>query len=308
MDLETPHTERWREHAREGRVSFGKRRFRRRMDGMTRACAGLAALLLAAAVGASAQAAETASIHLRGSTSLLTAAQKVAEAYMARNPDTAVVVRGGDSGPGLKALLDGTADVAMVSAAIPPDVIKRAKALSLALSVRMVALDAVVPVVNPANPLASLSLDQLRALYRGAIDDWSTLAGGTGGVTLLALPPVSGTAVAWKAAVLGDGVQTPRAQAVNAAQMKKTLAADPGAIGYLGLAAVDASIKPVAIDGVPGTRQTVQDGSYPLRRELSLVTTDKSGKAVADFVAFFTSPEAQTLVAGSGLLPLAGKE
>lgn len=233
-------------------------------------------------------------IHLRGSRALVPAAQRIAEAYMASHPEVTVVVRDGDSGPGLKSLLDGTVDVAMISAEIPAETAKRAKTLNLALHAEPVALDAVVPVVHPGNPVASLTMEQLGAIYGGAPGDW----------LVLALPANSGTASAWRDAVLGDRIQTPKAETLAAKALAARVAAEPSAIGYLGLGAVDGQVKPIAVDGIGATPEAIREGRYPLRRRLALVTTGDAGPAVRRFVAHFLSAEAQTVLSQSGLLPI----
>lgn len=265
------------------------------------------ALVSFALVGGAARA-DDASVHIMGSNSLLPAAQRVAEAYMTRHPDVIVVVRGGDSGPGLKALLDGTTDVAMISSAIPAATTKRAKALSVTLSARTVALDALVPIVHRDNEVSDLTVEQLGRLFGGAVSDWSALGVPAAAVTLVSPPAGSGTAAAWRAAVLDGGVQTPKARQVASARMKAAVAADPSAIGYLGLGAVDGSVKAVAVDGVTAGRGTLLDGTYPLRREMALVTRDDASPAVMGFVAFFASAEARAAVEEAGLLPAGRKE
>ena len=49
---------------------------------------------------------------IKGSTTVLPIAQKVAEAYMKENPDVKISISGGGSGNGIKALIDGTTDIA----------------------------------------------------------------------------------------------------------------------------------------------------------------------------------------------------
>ncbi|WP_207458105.1 phosphate ABC transporter substrate-binding protein [Azospirillum sp. SYSU D00513] len=265
--------------------------------------AWLAAGLITGAGAPALAAGERATVHVRGSNSLLPVARTVAEAYMAEHPGEAVVVSGGDSGPGLKALLDGTADIAMISSAVPEEVRKRAAALKATLVVEPVAVDGIVPVVHPGNPAPSLSLKQIGAIYAGAVTNWRTVGGPDAPITLLSLPSSSGTADAWRHGVLGEAVQTPKAQSVSAAQMKAVLAADPHAIGYLGMGTADGALKALPVDGVAASRETVRDGRFPIRREMALVTRGDSGEAARRFVAYFRSPAARALVEAAGLQP-----
>ena len=52
------------------------------------------------------------SITIKGSTTVLPIAQKVAEAYMKEYPNVRISISGGGSGNGFKALIDGTTDIA----------------------------------------------------------------------------------------------------------------------------------------------------------------------------------------------------
>ena len=51
-------------------------------------------------------------IVIKGSTTVLPIAQKVAEAYMQEHSDTKISISGGGSGNGIKAIIDGTTDIA----------------------------------------------------------------------------------------------------------------------------------------------------------------------------------------------------
>jgi phosphate transport system substrate-binding protein len=51
-------------------------------------------------------------IVIKGSTTVLPIAQKVAEAYMKEHSDTKISISGGGSGNGIKAIIDGTTDIA----------------------------------------------------------------------------------------------------------------------------------------------------------------------------------------------------
>lgn len=243
-------------------------------------------------------------VHLRGTSALVPVAQKIAEAHMAKNADAVIVIRAADSEPGLKSLLDGTTDIAMVSGNIPPEMEKRAKALGLKLEVQAVALDAIVPTIHPTNPVSSLSMDQLTAIYGGSTADWADLGGKEHEIAVLVLPAISGTASGWKHAVLGDRIQTAKAEPLALKALKAKVAAAPEAIGYMGLSAVDGTVKAVAVDGIAANAGTIRTGSYPIRRQLSLVTSSASSAAARQFVAQFLSSDVQAAIAASGLVPV----
>ena len=114
-------------------------------------------VLTCAALGLSV-AAHAQDIVVNGSTTVLPIMQKVSEAYMAANPNVQIALSGGGSGNGIKALGEKQCDVAMSSRDIKDK--ERAAAEKKGVKpVRIaVAVDAIVPVVNPENPVKDLSL------------------------------------------------------------------------------------------------------------------------------------------------------
>ena len=108
-------------------------------------------------------------IKVDGSTTVLPIMQKVVEAYMKAHPDVKISVSGGGSGNGIKALIDGATDVAMASRAMEAKEIDLAKSKNIAPKQIVCAIDAIVPVVNPANKLTEITTDQLKDLYMGKI-------------------------------------------------------------------------------------------------------------------------------------------
>lgn len=89
-------------------------------------------------------------------------------------------------------------------------------------------------ITHPANPAASLTLDQVEAVFSGRIKDWSALGGGGGAIQVWAFYPADETRRAFDRAVLGPGLLTPDALlAPHPEAMLEVIAADPTAIGYL---------------------------------------------------------------------------
>ena len=136
--------------------------------------AALGALCAMAGVVGAAQA-ETVTVN--GSTTVLPAMQLVAESFMKANPNITITISGTGSGNGIKALMDGTTDIAMSSRDL-----KKKEADDLAKAghkpIRYtVAYDAIIPVVNTKNTVKELTLDQLRDVYAGKIKDWKELGG-----------------------------------------------------------------------------------------------------------------------------------
>jgi ABC-type phosphate transport system substrate-binding protein len=102
------------------------------------------------------------SIVIKGSTTVLPIAQKAAEDFMRINAGINISVSGGGSGNGIKAIIDGTTDIADSSRFIKDKEIKLAMEKGVLPVPHRVAMDCVVPVVHPANPLKDISMDRLK--------------------------------------------------------------------------------------------------------------------------------------------------
>jgi len=88
-------------------------------------------------------------IVIKGSTTILPIVQRAAEEYMHIHPDLNISVSGGGSGQGIKALLDKTTDIASSSRFVKQNEIKLAYKKGILLVPHWIAIDAVVPIVNP---------------------------------------------------------------------------------------------------------------------------------------------------------------
>ncbi len=111
--------------------------------------------------------AERKSITIKGSDTMVHLVSNWAEAFMKKNPDIEVSVTGGGSGTGIAALLNGTTDICAASRKI------KNKELMLAIEKYIqpneiaVARDGIAVVVNPANPVNELTMEQLGNIFTG---------------------------------------------------------------------------------------------------------------------------------------------
>src|SRR4030065_347242 len=116
-------------------------------------------------------------LRIDGSTTVLPIAQKAAEVFMKKNPNIKVFVSGSGSGTGIKALIDGTTDIATSSREAKDKEISAAKKKGVKLTNHKVALDGIVPVVHPSMKINNITTEQLRDIYTGKIKSWKELGG-----------------------------------------------------------------------------------------------------------------------------------
>jgi DNA-binding transcriptional LysR family regulator len=143
-----------------------------------------------------------------------------------------------------------------------------------------------VVVVNPANPLVNLSLEQVRAVFTGQITDWSQVGIGTGGaIQVFTRTPDSDGGTAFGAEALRGAPVTPNALvAPTWAAMREAVSADPLAMGYLPGPELDSSIKSLILDVEP--RALI----------VAVAPVEPVGPA-RDFLAWAQSEEGQRVVA-----------
>ena len=210
---------------------------------------------------------------IKGSTTVLPIAQKVAEAYMKDNPDVKITISGGGSGNGIKAIIDGTTDIADSSRFIKDKEIKQALENGAYPVPFRVAYDCIIPVVHPSNPVQNLTLEQLKQIYMGRARSWKEVGGDDRPVVVVSRDTSSGTYEVWESKVMAKERVFPGAllQASNGAVVQ-TVAKNKNAIGYIGIGYIDSSVKPVSVDGIVGSSETTLNGTFPISRPLFMFT------------------------------------
>jgi phosphate transport system substrate-binding protein len=263
-------------------------------------------LILAAG---SALAAEKQVLTINGSTTVLPIMQSVSESYMAANPHVQIELSGGGSGNGIKALVEGQTMIAMSSRDIKPTETDQAKAKGVTPFRTAVAVDALVPVVNPANQVSALSLDQLKAIYMGTVSNWKELGGDDAKIVIISRDTASGTFETWAEMVMkGEKVtQTALMQPSNGGVVQ-AVSNNRNAIGYVGIGYVSKGTKSLKIGDVPATAATALANTWPLSRELYVFTNGQPQGPIQAFIAYLLDPaKGQKAVQETGFVPLPKK-
>lgn len=263
----------------------------------------VASLLFALIIAATPAMAEQ--LVIKGSTTVLPVAQEWIEAYMKINPDVSISLSGGGSGNGIKALIDGTTDVANASRFIKDKEVQTAMAKNKYPVPFRVALDCIVPVVHPSNSVSNLTLAQLNGIYSGKITDWNEVGGNGGQIVVVSRDSSSGTFEVWEDIVLEGGRVTPRALTVasNGAAVQ-TVSKTKGAIAYIGMGYLNDELKQIKVNNVMGTEITTQNGEYPISRPLFMFTDGWPEGTTLSFINYVFSKPGQKLVRKVGSVPV----
>ncbi len=237
-------------------------------------------------------------ITFAGSTTVQPLAAKLGEAFQQRYPHVALDIAAGGSVVGIQAVHDGTVDVGMASRALKPEE-------AAGISQHQIAVDVIAVVVPTSNPVKGLSLEQLRDIYLGKIENWREVGGPDQAIIVVTRSKSSGTRGAFDELVLEkkEPAAPLLAEAVTAGDMAAIVRSSPESIGYVGFGNLEPGLKLLAIDGVLPSEATARDGSYRLVRPLLLLTGPLTQPLAYTFIEFALSDEGQQVVADSGWVP-----
>jgi phosphate transport system substrate-binding protein len=236
-----------------------------------------------------------ASLTLAGSTAFQSFAEKLAEQYMASHPEANLTVQGGGSAVGVQSALSGTAQIGMADLVeLPPE--------AKALVATVVARDGIVVVVHPSNPVANLTMDQVREIFNGTLRNWKDVGGAEAAITVVSREAGSGTRSSFEQ-IVRDVVLAQEAIVQDSnGTIRETVANDPKAVGYLSHGLLNEKIRAVSVDGANCTKPEIQSGAYKLVRPMYLLTRGEPAGDVKAFIDYILSAEGQATIESSGLL------
>jgi phosphate transport system substrate-binding protein len=253
----------------------------------------------------------------KGSDTLVNLALAWAEKYHQLHPNFEISVTGGGSGTGIAALINGTVDIANASRQIKAEEIQLAKENGGNPVEFIVAKDAIAIIVNPNNPITQLTIEQLSDIFNGNINNWNEVGGEDRVIVRLSRETNSGTHVFFLENVIRmgdpenktlfspDTILSPSSEGITAETRE-----NPNAIGYDGLGYVTPDVKVIAIARdvthpyVLPSAVTVNNKQYPIARDLYMYTNNPPTGAVAEYLDWILSTEAQDIVTQLGFVPL----
>jgi phosphate transport system substrate-binding protein len=203
--------------------------------------------------------------------------------------DTAIKVNieGGNTGPGIRALLKGDIDMAGAGRLLT-DAEKQQGLIE-----HFLGWDVLAIVVHENNPLEDLTRKQLKGLFSGELTNWQQVGGADSPVVVVTSPKGSGMRSAVKKLILHDKDYLDR-EIVSAivAASDQQVSMFPVGITALSRSMLDADhVKAIKVDGVEATAENVAIGTYPLTKPLTLVTNGEPQGDLARFIALVKSPK-----------------
>ena len=247
--------------------------------------------------------ADPARLIVTGSSTIAPLMSDVARRYEAEHPGIRIDVQTGGSSRGLADVRRGLADIGMVSRS-PRDGEDDVRWVPIAL-------DGLAIIVHADNPLEALAEEQVAAIYRGGIENWSEVGSDDRPITVVNKAEGRSTLEVFLAH-FGLEAQEIRADVVigDNQQAIKTVVGNPDAIAYVSIGTAEYEVAngaPLRLlrlgDSEPST-DAVRAGTYPVARTLHVVTKDEPEGAVAEFLDTLRSPAVYDLVESHFFVPL----
>jgi len=251
------------------------------------------------------------SFNIKGSDTCLPLIQKESEVYQKNNANTSITVVGGGSGVGLAALIGGTTDVAMASRKIKMDEADKLTSANKPFTETIFAKDALSVIVNPGNSVTQLTREQLEGIFTGVTTNWKQVGGADLPITVYSRESSSGTFDFFKEHVLkGKNFASTVLLMPATGAIVQSVSQTKGAIGYVGLAYVEKSVKALKVSYDQGKTYitpsvaNATNNTYPITRPLYIYYLNSSAKAVKPYVDFLLSAAGQKIVLAELYVPL----
>ncbi|MCV6639365.1 phosphate ABC transporter substrate-binding/OmpA family protein [Candidatus Albibeggiatoa sp. nov. NOAA] len=224
-------------------------------------------------------------------------------------------VKAHGSNTAFTALQQGTADIGMSSR---PITIQEQQGLQTQTDLNIkdmeyiLALDGLVIIVHPDNPVKSLTIAQIAQIFSGKIQNWSVVGGEYVPINLYARDDQSGTFNTFQHFILNPlnlALYNDAKRFESNNELVKQVASDPYGIGFTGYAYIHDTralgIEDCHFQYFPN-RFSIKTEEYPFTRRLYLYTNiPKVSSYTHDFIDYVLSDEGQRTVRYTGFVDLA---
>lgn len=213
-------------------------------------------------------------------------------------------------------IVNGSADIIFVAGpSAEQEAYAREKGVELVYT--PIGREAFVFFVNPANPIESLTLSQIRDIYSGKITRWEELGvQGLGTIQAFQRSKGSGSQTALEK-LMGDLplMEAPTEMKIGSMSGIVQATADyknfKNAIGYsfrfyCTELITDFEVKLLAVNGVSPTRENIENGTYPIASYFYAVTRSDADENTRALLSWIQGPQGQKLIDETGYTPVNG--
>lgn len=240
---------------------------------------------------------------LTGSSTIAPLAAEIGKRFESLHDPVRVDVQTGGSSRGISDARAGLADIGMASRALKED--------EKDLRSFTVALDGISIILNKANPVEALAKQQIIDIYTGKIVNWKEVGGNDAPITVVNKAEGRSTLELFLHYFgLKNTEVKPQVVIGDNQQGIKTVASNPGAIGYVSVGTAEyeagqgAPIKLLPLEGIAASVENVRNRSFPLSRPLNLVTRAEPAGLAKTFIEFARSPQVDDLIEAQYFVPV----
>lgn len=232
---------------------------------------------------------------ITGSSTVAPLVSEIAKRYEQANPGVRIDVQTGGSSRGIADARKGLADIGMASRALKPE--------ESDLAGTPIVRDGIGVILHKSNPVAALGDEQVAAIYTGAISNWKALGGRDASITVIHKADGRSTLEQFLAYFKLKPEQVKASVIIgDNEQGIKTLVGNPDGIAYVSIGAAEyaalngSPIRLLPMRGIAASTTSVRDGSFPLSRELTLITKGPPQGLVKAFIDYARSPAVRDIV------------
>ena len=262
-------------------------------------CIALAAVMALSLVACGGNNGLSGKVATDGSTSMEKVIGALKETFEGENKGVEVTYNPTGSSAGITAVLEGRCDIGLSSRSLK-DAEKEQGMVATTL-----AYDGIAVIVNPENTVEDLTVEQIAAIYKGEVTNWSEVGGIDAEIVLIGREAGSGTRSGFEEIVDVEDACQYRQELTSTGDVITAVAQNPGAVGYASLASVKDTVKAIKVGGVAPSDETVKNETYAIQRPFVLVT--KEGTALTEtaqaFFDFITSEAAREVITAAGVVP-----
>lgn len=242
---------------------------------------------------------KTASVSTDGSTSMQKVINALGEAFM-EDTGANFTYNATGSGTGIKAVKDGTCDVGLSSRYL------KGSEKAEGLKETILAIDGIAIIVHTENAVADLTVEQIAAIFKGEIKNWSEAGGKNGEIVCIGREESSGTRDGFESITDTEDACKYRQELTSNGAVLTAVAENPNAIGYVSLSSVKDIVKSISVGGVAPSEESIKDGSYAVQRPFVLVTKEgvELSETAQAFFDFTTSSAANEIISAAGVVPV----
>ncbi|RBP68334.1 phosphate ABC transporter substrate-binding protein (PhoT family) [Alkalibaculum bacchi] len=235
-----------------------------------------------------------------GSTSTKNIMEATLDEFAALNPDVTAEYNATGSSDGVKNADSGVYQIGTASRNI------KEEEKALGLTEKIFAYDGIAVIVNPANKVKDITVEQLAQIYKGEITNWKDLGGEDAQIVVVSREDGSGTRGAFEEIVGFEEELTANATiAEGNGNVQSTVAENENTIGYVSFTYINDTIKALTVEGVEATTDNVLNETYKVSRPFVMVYQDDNlndaGKA---YIEFLMGEEGQAIVEEEGGIPV----